>query len=61
MTKIPMTKNGLQELIKKLKNLKNVERIRIINDIKIAREYGDLKENAEYHAAKEEQFLTEKK
>ncbi len=61
MKKIPVTKEGLIELKKKLDILKHIDRKRIIEAIKIAREHGDLKENAEYHSAKEEQFLIEKK
>lgn len=61
MKKIPITKEGLAELKKKLDGLKNIDRKKIIEAIKSAREHGDLKENAEYHAAKEEQFLIEKK
>lgn len=61
MKKIPVTKEGLIALKKKLDILKHVDRKKVIESIKIAREHGDLKENAEYHAAKEEQFLIEKK
>lgn len=61
MKKIPITKEGLLELKKKLDKLKNIDRKKIIDAIKSAREHGDLKENAEYHAAREEQFLIEKK
>ena len=61
MSKVPITKIGLINLQKELSNLKHVKRINIINSIKKAREFGDLKENAEYHAAKEEQYLNEKK
>jgi len=61
MQKIPMTQNGLNMLQRKLYLLKTKERPRIINEIKKAREYGDLKENTEYHAAKEEQYLIELK
>jgi len=61
MPKIPMTKIGLLNLQKKLTKLKNIDRPQVINEIKMAREYGDIKENAEYHAAKEEQLLIEKK
>lgn len=61
MTKNPMTKNGFSTLQETLNKLKNIERPRIINSIKEARAHGDLKENAEYAAAKEEQFLIEKK
>lgn len=61
MKKIPITKEGLLKLKKKLSDMKNIDRRDVIDSIKKAREYGDLKENAEYHAAKEEQFLIEKK
>jgi len=61
MSKVPITKAGLINLQKELNNLKNIKRIEIINNIKKAREFGDLKENAEYHAAKEEQYLNEQK
>jgi transcription elongation factor GreA len=61
MNKIPITKDGLLALKKKLEILKNIDRKNVIEAIKIAREHGDLKENAEYHAAREEQFLIEKK
>tara|TARA_B110000014_G_C20008134_1_gene522603 strand:- start:7 stop:477 length:471 start_codon:yes stop_codon:yes gene_type:complete len=55
----PMTKEGESLLREDLKRLKNEERPRIIDAIATAREFGDLKENAEYHAAKEQQSLTE--
>ena len=55
----PMTKEGESLLREELKRLKNEERPRIIDAIASAREFGDLKENAEYHAAKEQQSLTE--
>lgn len=61
MIKNPITQNGFNNLKKKLDFLKNIERIKIINDIKTARGHGDLKENAEYHAAKEAQFILERK
>tara|TARA_Y100001970_G_scaffold166030_1_gene203016 strand:+ start:3170 stop:3631 length:462 start_codon:yes stop_codon:yes gene_type:complete len=54
-----MTKEGETLLRDELKRLKNEERPRIIDAIATAREFGDLKENAEYHAAKEQQSLTE--
>ena len=55
----PMTKEGESLLRDELKKLKNEDRPRIIDAIATAREFGDLKENAEYHAAKEQQGLTE--
>tara|TARA_Y100001970_G_scaffold92737_1_gene116903 strand:+ start:2573 stop:3034 length:462 start_codon:yes stop_codon:yes gene_type:complete len=54
-----MTKEGESLLREELKKLKSEERPRIIDAIATAREFGDLKENAEYHAAKEQQSLTE--
>ena len=54
-----MTQEGESLLRDELKRLKNDERPRIIDAIATAREFGDLKENAEYHAAKEQQSLTE--
>lgn len=61
MKKNPMTQEGFEKLKQTLNELKTTERTKIINDIKTAREYGDLKENAEYHSAKEAQYLLEKK
>ena len=55
----PITKEGEILLRDELKKLKTEDRPRIIDDIATAREFGDLKENAEYHAAKEQQSLTE--
>ena len=55
----PITKEGEFLLRDELKKLKTEDRPRIIDDIATAREFGDLKENAEYHAAKEQQSLTE--
>ena len=55
----PITKEGEVLLREELKKLKSEDRPRIIDAIATAREFGDLKENAEYHAAKEEQSLTE--
>ena len=55
----PITKEGEIVLRDELKKLKTEDRLRIIDDIATAREFGDLKENAEYHAAKEQQSLTE--
>ena len=59
MDEIPMTVEGVCALESELLRLKNEERQRIISDIATAREHGDLKENAEYHAAKEEQAFVE--
>ena len=55
----PITKEGEVLLREELKKLKSEDRPRIIDAIATAREFGDLKENAEYHAAKEQQSLTE--
>ena len=55
----PITIEGEILLRVELKKLKTEDRPRIIDDIATAREFGDLKENAEYHAAKEQQSLTE--
>ena len=59
MDKEPVTVNGLEKLKKELDHLKNVKRPNIITAIAEARSHGDLKENAEYHAAKEQQSLLE--
>ena len=59
MNKVPMTVLGEQRLRDALKQLKGVERPRVINAIAEAREHGDLKENAEYHAAREQQGFIE--
>ncbi len=56
-----MTKEGEKKLRKKLKYLKEIKRPSIIISISKAREFGDLKENSEYHAAKEEQIICENK
>ena len=55
----PITKRGEVLLREELKKLKTEDRPKIIDAIATAREFGDLKENAEYHAAKEQQSLTE--
>ncbi|BAN96690.1 GreA protein [Plautia stali symbiont] len=59
MNQIPMTLKGAEKLREELNELKTVKRPRIIASIAEARELGDLKENAEYHAAREEQGFCE--
>ncbi len=59
MTKVPMTVQGAERLRAELNELKSVERPKIIQAIAEAREHGDLKENAEYHAAREQQSFCE--
>ena len=59
MDKEPITKEGLEKLKKELEKLKNIERPKIVEAISEARSHGDLKENAEYHAAKEQQAKME--
>jgi len=59
MEKEPITINGLKNLKSELENLKNIQRPKIVEAIAEARSHGDLKENAEYHAAKEQQGLIE--
>ena len=59
MDKEPITSQGLSKLKKELEELKNIRRPKIIEAIAEARGHGDLKENAEYHAAKEEQSKIE--
>jgi transcription elongation factor GreA len=55
MSRIPMTASGLRRLKEELKQLQTVERLKISKEIEVARAHGDLRENAEYHAAKEKQ------
>ena len=59
MEAIPITINGAKSLELELLRLKDEQRPRIVSDIATASEHGDLKENAEYHAAKEEQGFVE--
>jgi transcription elongation factor GreA len=59
MNKIPITVRGAEKLREELSHLKTVARPRIIKAIAEARAHGDLKENAEYHAAREEQGFAE--
>ena len=61
MDKIPMTINGYENLQAEIKRLKTNERPQIIAAIAEARKHGDLSENAEYHAAKEQQAMNEAK
>ncbi len=51
----PITPNGMKRMKEELKHLQSVERPKISAEIEVARAHGDLKENAEYHAAKEKQ------
>lgn len=59
MEQFPVTKHGYETLSSELKNLKSVQRPAVIEAIAVAREHGDLKENAEYHAAREQQSFVE--
>ncbi|MGH7280347.1 MAG: transcription elongation factor GreA [Polyangiaceae bacterium] len=59
MEKHPMTPEGYAKLRDELNNLRSVERPKVIQMIAVAREHGDLSENAEYHAAREKQSFIE--
>ncbi len=59
VVRVPMSKTGYATLKAELSNLERVERHVVVKAIEIAREHGDLKENAEYHAAKERQGMIE--
>lgn len=59
MNKVPLTAGGAEKLRSELERLKRVERPRVIEAIAEARSHGDLKENAEYHAAREQQGFIE--
>lgn len=59
MTKVPLTARGAEKLREELARLKKAERPRVIQAIAEARAHGDLKENAEYHAAREQQAFVE--
>lgn len=57
--RVPISKTGYENLREELDRLNRVERHEVIRSIEVAREHGDLKENAEYHAAKERQSFIE--
>jgi transcription elongation factor GreA len=59
--KAPMTRQGYEALVNELKHLKSVVRPQVIEAVRLAREEGDLRENAEYHGAKEKQAILEAK
>lgn len=59
MSNFPITQKGYDKLVQEIKNLKHVERPSVIQAIADAREFGDLSENAEYHAAREKQSMIE--
>ncbi|MDY0060120.1 MAG: transcription elongation factor GreA [Myxococcota bacterium] len=53
MSRYPTTPAGLEAMRAELRRLREVERPKVVNEVEVAREHGDLSENAEYHAAKE--------
>ena len=59
--KAPMTRQGYEALVNELKHLRAVVRPQVIEAVRLAREEGDLRENAEYHGAKEKQAILEAK
>jgi transcription elongation factor GreA len=59
--KAPMTRQGYEALVQELKHLRAVVRPQVIEAVRLAREEGDLRENAEYHGAKEKQAILEAK
>ncbi len=59
MAKFPITLKGFEKLEQEIKHLKHIERPEVIEAIATAREFGDLSENAEYHAAREKQSFIE--
>ena len=61
MSRVYLTKDGYEKIRKKLEHLRTKERPSVIKAISLAREFGDLSENAEYHAAKERQTFIENK
>jgi transcription elongation factor GreA len=61
MSRVPITREGYNELLKTLEHMKGVQRLQIAKEIEAARAHGDIAENAEYHAAKEKQGHIEAK
>ena len=59
MAKFPITKKGHEKLLQEIRDLKYIDRPAVIEAIASAREFGDLSENAEYHAAREKQSMIE--